>query len=193
MVKKDLITSGRMTQLLIGNWLLWSIVFFSLYKIILNITEINVESIVLIIIMPIVVHGIIIFLAWKLSTTFSFKKKTIAYDDVTKVMKNLIIFSIVICILAGIYDISKVNSLIYKEFQSNYEKYKEGIMSQLYSDAQMKEYEAKKEQKLKETKNKLYTYLIIYEIGITVVFMAELPLEKKEILKYVRLEEKKWT
>ena len=138
MVKKDLITSGRMTQLLIGNWLLWSIVFFSLYKIILNITEINVESIVLIIIMPIVVHGIIIFLAWKLSTTFSFKKKTIAYDDVTKVMKNLIIFSIVICILAGIYDISKVNSLIYKEFQSNYEKYKEGIMSQLYSDAQMK-------------------------------------------------------
>ena len=191
MVKKDLITSGRMTQLLIGNWLLWSIVFFSLYKIILNITEINVESIVLIIIMPIVVHGIIIFLAWKLSTTFSFKKKTIAYDDVTKVMKNLIIFSIVICILAGIYDISKVNSLIYKEFQSNYEKYKEGIMSQLYSDAQMKEYEAKKEQKLKETKNKLYTYLIIYEIGITVVFMAELPLEKKEILKYVRLEEKK--
>ena len=40
-------------------------------------------------------------------------------------------------------------------------------MSYLYDDAQMEEYQVQKEETIKETKSKLYTYLVILEIGLT--------------------------
>ena len=60
------------------------------------------------------------------------------------------------------------------------------MMSYLYEETQMEVYQAQKEKMIKETKNKIYTYLIILETGLTAVYLAVLPLEKKEILKYVR-------
>lgn len=184
---KEVVTSGKMTQTLIGNWLLWGIVFGLLYNIIFSLITSKMESMVLIAIIAIIFQGIIAVIVWKLSTSSSFKKKTIVYDDVLKVMKNLIIFTIVICIFNGIYNVSTVNSSIDKTLQSDYKlKYKESLMSSFYDETQMKEYQSQKEEMIKETKSKLYTYLVILEIGLTVVYLAVLPLEKKEILKYVR-------
>lgn len=186
MEDKELVTSGKITQSLIGNWLLWGIVFGFLYSIIFSLITSKMESMVLVAIIAIIFQGIIAFIVWKLSTSSSFKKKTIVYDDVPKVMKNLIIFTIVICIFNSIYNISTVNSSIDKALQSDYKlKYIESMMSYLYNDAQIEKYQAQKEEMIKETKSKLYTYLIILEIGLTAVYLAVLPLEKKEILKYV--------
>lgn len=187
MEDKELVTSWKITQSLIGNWLSWGIVFGVLYSIIFSLITSKMESMVLVAIIAIIFQGIIAFIMWKLSTSSSFKKKTIVYDDVPKVMKNLIIFTIVICIFNGIYNISTVNSSIDEALQSDYKlKYTESMMSYLYNDAQMEEYQSQKEEMIKETKSKLYTYLIISEIGLTAVYLAVLPLEKKEILKYVR-------
>lgn len=187
MEDKEVVTSGKITQALIGNWLLWGIVFGFLYSIIFSLITSKMESMVFVAIIAIIFQGIIAFIVWKLSTSSSFKKKTIVYDDVQKVMKNLIIFTIVICIFNGIYNASTVNSSIDEALQSNYKlKYTESMMSSFYNDTQMKEYQTQKEEMIKEAKSKLYTYLVILEIGLTAVYLAVLPLEKKEILKYVR-------
>ena len=187
MENKELVTSGKITQLLIGHWLLWGIVFGFLYSIIFRLITSNMESIVIVAIIAIIFQGIIAFIVWKLSTLSSFNKKTIVYDDVSKVMKNLTIFTIVICIFNGIYNFYAVNSSIDEALQSDYKlKYTESMMSYFYNDTQMEEYQAQKEEMIKETKSKLYTYLIILEVGLTAVYIAVLPLEKKEILKYVR-------
>lgn len=184
---KELVTSNKITQLLIGNWLLWSIVFGFIYSFVFSLVTAKIESKILVAIIAIITHGVMIFVIWKLSTSTSFKKKTIYYDDVPKVMKNLIIFTIVICLFNSIYNISTVNNSIDKTLQSNYKlKYIESMMSYLYSDAQIEEYQAQKEKTIQKTKNELYTYLVILEIGLTAVYLAILPLEKKEILKYVR-------
>lgn len=187
MENKELVTSGKITQALIGNWLLWGIVFGFLYNIIFSLITSKINSMIIVAIIAIIFQGIITFIMWKLSTSSSFKKKTIAYDDVPKVMKNLIIFTVAICIINGIYNASTVNSSIDEALQSDYKlKYAESMMSYYYNNAQMEEYQLQKEEMIKETKSKLYAYLITLEIGLTAVYLAVLPLEKKEILKYVR-------
>ena len=188
MENKKIVTSGKITQSLIINWLLWGIVFGLLYSFVFRLVTKKIESMVLIAIISIILQGIMAFIVWKLSTSSSFKKATIIYDDVQKVMKNLIIFTIIISIINGVYNIYKVNNSIDTAIlQSNNKiKYAESMMSYLYDNTQMEVYQAQKEKMIKETKNKLYTYLIILETGLTAVYLAVLPLEKKEILKYVK-------
>lgn len=187
MGNKELVTSEKITQLLIGNWLLWSLVFGILYNFIFKLITSKMQSMILVAIVAIVLQVIIALILWKLSTSSSFKKRTISYDDVPKVMKNLIIFTILICVFTGIYNASRVNSTIDEAVKSDYMlKYKENMMSTFYTDAQMEEYQAQKKEMIQETKKELYIYLIVLEIGLTLGYLAVLPLEKKEILKYVR-------
>ena len=144
------------------------------------------ESFVLKAIIAVVAQGIIAIIVWKLSTSSSFKKRTISYNDVPTVMKNLIVFTIVICILTGIYNIASANSSMDKAINSDYKlKFSESMMSRIYSDEQMTQYNKEKEKAIAEAKRKANTYLVILEIGLTAVYLAVLPLEKKEILKYV--------
>lgn len=186
MENKEIVTSGKMTQSLIGNWLLWGIVFGILYSFIYNIIASSTESMLVVALIAIVLQGITAIIVWKCSTSSSFKKKTISYDDIPTIMKNLVIFTIVICVITAIYNISNVNATIDKAIESNYQlKFSESMMSYLYDDEQIAEYQKEKEKAIEELKSKLYTYLIILEIGLTVVYLAVLPLEKKFILKYV--------
>lgn len=189
MENKEIVTSKKMTQSLIGNWLLWGIVFSILYSFIYSLIAPSIESMVTIALIAVFLQGIIAIIIWRFSTSSSFKKKTIVSNDIAPVMKNLVIFTIVICVITAIYNISTVNSTIDKAIESNYQlKISESMMSYLYNDNQMAEYQKEKEKSIKELKSKFYTYLIVLEIGLTAVYLAVLPLEKKFILKYVSEE-----
>ena len=185
-MEKELATTKKITQGLIGNWLLWGIVFGIIYSIIYSLITRSMESMIIQAVIAIVMQGIIAFLIWKISTKTVFKNKSISYDDVPTVMKNLIIFTIVICVINGIYQFSQVNSTIDNAINSNFQlKYTESMMSHLYNDEQMAEYNKQKEDAIAKVKSQLYTYLAIIEIGLTAAYLAVLPFEKKEILKYV--------
>ena len=185
-MEKEIATTKKITQSLIGNWLMWGIVFGIIYSIIYNLITLFMESTIIKVIIAIVMQGIIAFLIWKVSTKSVFKNKTISYDDVSTVMKNLIIFTVVICVINGIYQFFQVNSTIDNTINSNFQlKYTESRMSHLYNDEQMAEYNKQKEDAIAKVKSQTYTYLAIIEIGLTAVYLAVLPLEKKEILKYV--------
>lgn len=186
MENKELVTSKKITQSLIGWWLVWGIPLGIIYSVIYNLITNAVKSLILSAIIAIVLQGIATFLQWKFSTSSTFNKKTMSYNDVSKVMKNLIIFTIIVCIINGVYRFSQVNSTIDETVNSNLQlQYTESMMSHLYNDEQMAEYNQQKEKAIEEVKSQLYIYLAIIEIGLTVVYLAVLPLEKKEILKYV--------
>lgn len=186
MENKEIVTSGKMTQALIGNWLLWGLIFGVIYSFIYSLTAVFIESMFGVALVAIVLQGITAILIWKYCTLSSFKKKTIAYDDVQTVMKNLVIFTIAICIITAIYNIYNVNATIDKALESNYQlRFSESMMSYLYDDDEMAEYQAEKEKAIQELKTEFYTYLIVLEIGVTAVYLGVLPLEKKYILKYV--------
>lgn len=186
MENKQMISAGKMSQYLIGNWLLWGLLFGYIYSFAFSLITNSIESLVLKAIIAVIAQGVIAIIVWKLSTSSSFKKRTISYNDVRTVMKNLIIFTIVICILTGIYNIASVNSSIDETIKSDYKlKFTESIMSSIYSDEQMAQYNKEKEKAIAEAKSKANTYLVILEVGLIAVYLAVLPLEKKEILKYV--------
>lgn len=186
MENKEVSTTKKITQELIGGWFLWGIVFGIVYSIIYSIASNFTESLIVKSIIAIIFQGIITFLIWKFSTKSTFKKRTMSKDDVPTVMKNLVIFTIIICVVNGIYQFVQVNKIIDKTLESNFQlKYTEKMMSYIYDDEQMEEYNKQKEEAISKVKGEAYTYLAILEIGLTVVYLAVLPLEKKEILKYV--------
>ncbi len=190
MENKELVSAGKISQHLIGKWLLWGLLFGFIYTVAFVLITNSMESLVLKAIIAVIAQGIIVIIVWKLSTSSSFKKRTISYNDVPTVMRNLIIFTIVLCVLNGINNIASINSSMDKAIESDYSiKSYENMMSRMYSDEQMDEYNKEKEKAIAEVKSKANMYMVILEVGLTAVYLAVLPLEKKEILKYVKLGE----
>ena len=186
METKEVATSGKITQELIGGWFLYGIIYGIVYTIISNIVIVAVKSTIAKAIIVIILQGITVFLVWHSSIASTFKKRTMDYNDVNIVMKNLTIFTIIVCIINGLYNYSKVDKAINTTFNSNTElKVAEWKMSYIYDEDQMSEYQKLKEEKIKETKKQLYIYLTLLEVGLTAVYLIVLPLEKKEILKYI--------
>ena len=187
MENKEVISAGKMSGQLMGNWLLWGMLFGFIYSLVYYFIANFVESLVLNAIIAIVLQGITAFITWKESTFSSFRKKTISSNDVSSVMKRLVVFTIVICLLTGIYNMYNVNKAIDKAInKANYQLViSESIASYLYSDKEMEEYNKQKEQGIAKARNQIYIYLIILEIGITAAYFIVLPLEKKEILKQI--------
>ena len=100
-------------------------------------------------------------------------------------MKNLIIFTVIICILTAIINFSKVNQTVEEAINSNAQiALAEKYMKYIYDEDEIAIYEIEKEKIINETKTKLYTYLAILEIGLTAIYLGIVPLQKKAILKY---------
>ena len=187
MENKEIATSGKITSELIGGWILYSILFGIIYYLISSFINSLIPSLVLKAIVVIVLEGIFMFLIWKSSTASTFKKRTMNYSDVPTVMRNLLIFTIIICVINGIYNFYSVNKAIDTAIATNVElQLLEYNVSTLKNSKQMKKYEEEKNKAIAEAKSQLYTYLSFLEVGLTAVSLAILPLEKKQILKYVQ-------
>lgn len=186
MENKELVSATKITQSLIGYWLLLGIFFGLAYNTIYKIITPSVESIIVLALIAIGLQGIIALSMWIISTKTVFKNKTMSYDDVPIVMKNLIIFTVLVCALNGIYQFVRMNKAIDDALESDSElKARETMMSSIYDDDEMAEYNKQKEDAIAEAKSKVYTYLAILEIGLTAVYLVVLLPEKREILKYV--------
>lgn len=184
-IERKFVTTGKMTGELIGGYIIYGFLFGLLYSIIITITSEYIESSILKLILSIVLQGITVYIVWKFSIKSAFKKMTIHTHEVSKVMKNLIIFTIVICLLTGIYNFKKVSSNFDEEIDSNIGLIlNDRYASYLYDDEEMEEYKSKKEKTISDAKAKLYGYLAVLQIGLLAVYLGVLPLEKKIMLKY---------
>ena len=176
MENKEFATTKKITTELICGWLVWGLLFGLLYSFLYGAITSSMESLVLKAIIAIVLQGITAFIVWKLSTQSTFKKKTMSASDVPTVMRNLIIFTVIICVITGIYNYFQVQSSIDNTIKSN--------PYLIYRDEQIF-YNNQKVQLISEVNSTVNTYFVILEIGLTAVYLAVLPLEKREILKYV--------
>lgn len=186
MENKEFATAKKITQELIGGWFLWGIVFGIIYSVVSNLIIAFVKSQILQAIVVIVLQGIFVITVWKLSTSMTFKKRTMSRDGVSVVMRNLIIFTVIICVVNGIYNFVKVNNTIQEVLNSNVQlNWTEKRMNYLYSEEEMADYYKQKEEIIQKTKKQSYINLTLLELGLTAVYLAVLPLEKRELLKYV--------
>lgn len=187
MGNKTIISSGKMTGRLILYWILWGILVGALQSALVSTIANPIESFVAKAVVVVLIQGLCIIVLWKLSTLSSFKDKTISEEDIPKVMKNLLIYTIVIIIISCIINVYTVNNSIDQAVDSNYQlKFTEHSLSKVYNDEQMAKYNEMKENYISEVKKKVNEYIFIVDIAVSVVYLAVLKLEKKELIKYVK-------
>lgn len=57
-------------------------------------------------------------------------------------------------------------------------------MKYIHDDDKIAKYKAEKEKAINEVKTKSYTYTIVLEIGLLVVYLGIIPLQKNAIMKH---------
>ena len=184
---KEIATIRTITGELIGGFLLYGIVFSILYNFIYSAitNKIAEDALILIAVIAIILQGITVFCIWRCSIATTFRKRLIGRADVKKVMRNLMIFTVIVCIVSAIMNFVEVNKSVDEAIDSNANiTMAESYMRYIYDDDEIAQYEAQKEQVINETKTKLYMYLAVLEIGLLVVYLGVIPLQKKAILKY---------
>ena len=184
---KQIATVRTITGELIGGFILYGIVFGILYSFIYSAitNRISEDSLILTAMIAIVFQGITVFCVWRCSIATTFRKRLIETNDVKIVMKNLMIFTVIICFLTALMNFAQVNETVEDVINSNANvMMAESYMKYVYDDEEIAQYEAEKERIIDETKTKLYMYLAVLEIGLLVVYLGVVPLQKKAILKY---------
>ena len=186
-MEKQIVSVGKITANLIGGVFLFGILFGIAYNIIYAILMgiFNIENMLLTTILSILLQIISTLLIWKCSTSSTFNKYTISSSYIPKIMRNLFIFTIVICSIYTVYSLTTINKTIETEIVNNSElKLSDMFIEKFYSQEQINEYNYQKEQAINEAKNKVYTYSITLLIcNILINFLVLIP-EKKFIQNY---------
>lgn len=184
MENKEVATVRKITGELIGGFILYSIPFMILYTFIFSvISSLIPSSLILLGIISIFLQGLIVFFIWKCSILTTFRKRAINKDDVPTVMKNLFIFTFILCII-GIVTFSFDST---KKINKNIDKISKStslFTNNKSNNVQISQYKLEKEKRINEIKTKQYIYLAILEIGLFIVYIGVVPLQKKSILKY---------
>lgn len=187
MENKEIANIRTITGELIGGFILYGIPFAVLYSIIFGLISkvIPSESLIITAIVAIILQGFSAFFVWKCSIATTFRKRSIDRNDVPSVMKNLLIFTVILCFISALINFSEVNQKIDKTINSNISlQLSESYMKKIYNEQQITQYQAEKDKVIGEAKTKLYTYLAVLEIGLLAVYLGVVPLQKKSILKH---------
>lgn len=188
MENKEVATVRTITGELIGGFLLYGIVFGILYSIVYTTisNRIPSDSLILTAIISIILQAITVFCVWRCSIATTFRKRAIDNNDVKKVMKNLIIFTVIICFISALMNFSEVNKKL-KNLDKTIEAklmLSEVFMEYQYNSDEIEKYQDEKEKAISEAKTKLYTYLGVLEIGLLAVYLGVVLLQKKAILRH---------
>ena len=189
MENKEITTTKKITTDLIAGWLFYLIPFGLLYSFFYKLMDSKIDQLAIKCLIGIIVQGVIILVAWKLSTRSAFKKRTITLDNVSKVMRNLTIFTIIVLAISGFSKYLSINKLL--NAATNYNNAMLAFCLRGVTDEEViAEYSEKVEENTRNLKNETYTYLALVETGFVIVYLGALAIEKKEIIKYATWSEK---
>ena len=81
--------------------------------------RISSASLILTAVIAIILQGITVFCVCRCSISTTFRKRLIDSNDVKTVMKNLMIFTVIICAIIALINFSEVNEKVEKNINSN--------------------------------------------------------------------------
>lgn len=113
MENKEIVSIKKITTEIVIQKILWEIPFGILHSALTYPIQEYIPSIIFQITLLLALQFIIAFLTWKFSISASFAKYTIPQNDLSKLMKNVIIFAILECLLfALVYKFASVFVII---------------------------------------------------------------------------------
>ena len=175
--ERKVVTVGKMSTELIFGFFVYGIVYGIIYYLIVNflVYVVQIESFILTITIEAILQGIFVFLTWRWNISSTFKKRTITKDKVPAIMRDLYIFTIIICVFSGILYFRKIDTDI--DYMVNSElKFEE-----IYRNNP--DYEEQKKSITKKLKNESYKQFAIVEIEEAIVYLVMVSLQKKKILE----------
>lgn len=184
MENKEVASVRTVTGELIGGFFLYGILFGVLYSIIFYFVSkvIPEDSYMLSAIISVILNGFLSFITWRCSIFTTFRKRTINQFDINTVMRNLIVFIIIIYIINTAFNFKNINDKLNQLINSN-SSFAEKYMDYFYDDDEIKKYQEEKEKTIKEVKNKLYPSFILLNSGLLAVNIVIVLMQKKYISK----------
>jgi len=187
MGEKQLVTAGAITRELILGYILFGILFGFAYGFVYSILSAIFPGMIMKLILAIVLQGLTAFGIWRCSINTAFKKKTIKRYDVSTVIKNMSIFTIIICLVSAILNFAEIGGsfeeTVNKELDSNVglrltERYMEMLDSEAYQ-----EYQKELEKEISKAKTQLYGYTFALEAGLLVTYLVVVHMQRRTLLE----------
>lgn len=114
MENREVANSSKMSSELIAGFFLFGILTTIVYCIIINIFKnILANSLPILTAIVIFLQAITYYFTWKFSISYTMKKKTMETSNLSRVMRNIIIFTVIFLIISSIsiyFDYKKVSS-----------------------------------------------------------------------------------
>ena len=185
--QENRLTANQMIGELLTGLTFYGIVFYIVYRLIYNgIYEGIVEKggILLLSVVVIVLQAIMVWGTFQLANRKAFKKGMIQKDDVSKVIKNISFIIVILLVLQVISTFVNIHNNMEKTLErDNSFQYIEKILSQVYDAEQMQQYQAQKQKSIQKIKNEVYQAIVMMEVGICIVYIGNLFIEKRTLDK----------
>lgn len=181
---KEVGTAKKVAGSLIGNYFVYAIVAGLIYRNVISkfLQKSFGDNITVMAIVSIACSALISFVLWKLSVVFTFNKMSLAKADVSKVMKKLVAFIVILCVISGALNYIDYKSSIDKTKHEQLERF-EVAAKQYASSIDIQQYKEQLEAKMDEAVKPYTKTLIISLIGESVAYLAILILVRKDIMK----------
>jgi hypothetical protein len=187
-MERTVVTPGKITGYFIENFILRGILIGLFAGIIqgtlfsfIKVDNVTLQTILKTAITLFITAGGLFFLTYW-STSSAFKLNTIKTADVPKLLKNIIIFFVIMLILNGILSFNNAQSTVKEVVNSEY-SYRitlESIINH-YSDQQISE---KKQELINQATKHIYVYFIVLEAFVVLIYFFLILFQRKLLLKY---------
>lgn len=178
-----------MTWKLIGWNIVWGIIASLILQIPRGIIKlITGDSLFIYVIINLVLSAIASYLVWKFSISTAFKNYTVNRVQAEYIMKNLMIFVIILSILSCIIDVLESRSFT-KELQDSSDFKKANMLSSYLSKENKETYNKKVKKSIKEAQEQVTTYTAFIGIGGIIINIVVLQLNKKNMYAKVMQEQ----
>ena len=187
MNNKKLITADIAIRELIGNWLLWALILHFINFILIKVITDHIKVEIIQLIFALLLHSITIFYIWKISTEKTLKNKMFKYNELSKIMKGITIFTIIICIIMAVVNFY----IIGESFEETINEAKKIDISieTIFSENEKNNFKQNTKNTIIEVKHKIYTYLISFQILVTIIYLYMVIVEKKRLLNYIAIDQ----
>lgn len=174
------VNTTDMTKAIISDFIIHEFIFAIILFFLTTVPFENIDSLIGKAVAQIIRSAILAIIVWKCTIQTAFQKKTITSTaEIPKLNKNLLIFTIVICLFSACYDYYDVNKTMNEYVENSYEV---SLMTMFYSSTEKEDF--KKELK-EEIKSEFYPYFALLEIGTSLAYLGSLYLVKNDIEKNV--------
>ena len=169
-----------------GTAVIFGVTFATIYTVLNIFVSSRIGNLNLLAVISALLQFFVIFFMWKSSLAFALTKKTIAEADSKKLMKSILIITLIIWFVVGISNYFYIKNSIDYSISSNKNLQTVDIIAEeLYDEETIAEYQAQRDAMIDSIYAKMYTYYAILEIGTLVTYMLAAKLQKKKILKHV--------